>query len=64
MSYEFKEAKENFEKAKVNLHTLTSFPVIFQQAVEMKIIIEDVKKIVEDWLSDPWDWAGKYGFGK
>ncbi|HBB37459.1 MAG: Orotate phosphoribosyltransferase [Candidatus Moranbacteria bacterium GW2011_GWC1_45_18] len=64
VSYEFKEAKENFEKAKVNLHTLTSFPVIFQQAVEMKIIIEDVKKIVEDWLSDPWDWAGKYGFGK
>jgi len=64
VSYEFKEAKENFEKAKVNLHTLTSFPVIFQEAVMMKIITEDIKKIVEDWLSDPHGWAGRHGFAK
>jgi orotate phosphoribosyltransferase len=64
VSYEFKESKDNFKKSKVNLCTLTSFPVIFQQAVEMKIITEDVKKLVEDWLSDPHGWAGRHGFGK
>ncbi|MFA5925846.1 MAG: orotate phosphoribosyltransferase [Parcubacteria group bacterium] len=62
VSYEFKEAEDNFKKEKVNLHALTSFPVIFQEAVEMKIITEDVKKIVEDWLSDPHGWAGRHGF--
>lgn len=64
VSYEFRESKENFEKSKVNLHTLTSFPIIFQQAVEMHIITEDAKKLVEDWLSDPHGWAGRHGFGK
>jgi orotate phosphoribosyltransferase len=64
VSYEFKEARDNFEKAKVSLHALTSFPIIFQEAVEMKIITEDVKKVVEDWLSDPHGWAGRHGFNK
>jgi len=64
VSYGFKEAKENFEKAKVNLHTLTSFPIIFQQAVEMQKITEEEKKIIEDWYSDPHGWAGRHGFGK
>ncbi|OGI26723.1 MAG: orotate phosphoribosyltransferase [Candidatus Moranbacteria bacterium RIFOXYB1_FULL_43_19] len=62
VSYEFKEAQENFEKAKVSLRALTSFPVIFQEAVEMKKITKEEKKIVEDWYSDPWNWAEKYGF--
>lgn len=64
VSYEFAEAKENFKKAKVNLHALTSFPVIFQEAVEMKKITKDVKNIVGDWLSDPHGWAGRHGFDK
>jgi orotate phosphoribosyltransferase len=64
VSYEFKEAKENFEKEKVKLHTLTNFPTIFEQAVEMKKITEEEKKLVEDWYSDPWGWAGRHGFNK
>jgi orotate phosphoribosyltransferase len=64
VSYEFPEAKENFEKANVNLHSLTTFPIVFQEAVEMKIITEDVKKIVGDWFSDPHGWAGRHGFDK
>lgn len=64
VSYEFPESKENFEKVKVELHALTNFPTIFEQAVEMKKITEDEKKIIEDWYSDPWSWAGKYGFDK
>jgi orotate phosphoribosyltransferase len=64
VSYEFPESKENFEKEKVKLHALTNFPTIFEQAVEMKKITEDEKKIVEDWYSDPWGWAGRHGFDK
>jgi orotate phosphoribosyltransferase len=64
VSYEFPESKENFGKKKVKLHTLTNFPTIFQQAVKMKKITEEEKKVVEDWYSDPWNWATKHGFSK
>lgn len=64
VSYDFPESKVNFEKENVKLHTLTNFPSIFQQAVEMKKITEEEKKVVEDWYSDPWGWAGRHGFGK
>lgn len=62
VSYDFPESKENFAKEKVKLHTLTNFPTIFQEAVAMKKITEEEKKVVEDWYSDPWGWAGKHGF--
>lgn len=64
VNYDFPESKENFEKEKVTLHALTNFPTIFQEAVDMKIINDDVKKVVEDWYADPWGWAGKHGFDK
>jgi orotate phosphoribosyltransferase len=64
VSYDFEEAKENFEKAKVKLHALTDFPTIFEQAVEMGKITEEEKKVVEEWYADPWNWAGKHGFDK
>jgi orotate phosphoribosyltransferase len=64
VSYEFPEAKENFEKAKINLHSLTTFPIVFQEAVEMKIITSDVRIIIEDWFSDPHGWAGRHEFNK
>jgi orotate phosphoribosyltransferase len=63
IGYGFQEAQENFEKEKVKLYSLTTFPIVFKEAVEMKIITEDVKKIVEDWLSDPHGWARRHGFG-
>jgi orotate phosphoribosyltransferase len=31
VSYDFTEAKEAFEKANVNLHPLTTFPVILEE---------------------------------
>lgn len=60
VTYGMKEAVEGFAKAKVNLHALTSFPIILQEAVSMNKINEDEKKIVEDWLADPHGWAKKY----
>lgn len=62
ISYGFKEAMENFKKENINLYTLTSFPVVLQEAVAMNMITEDVKNTVEDWLSDPHGWAGRHGF--
>lgn len=52
VSYDLKEAKDNFAEAKVNLHTLTSFP----------IILEEYMAIIEDWFKDPHGWAGRHGF--
>ncbi len=64
VSYEFPESKVNFEKEKVKLHSLTNFPMIFEQAVQIKKITEEEKKVVEDWYSDPWGWAERHGFNK
>lgn len=64
VSYEFPESKENFAKEKVKLHALTTFPIIFEQAVEMGKITEEEKKVVEAWYADPWGWAAKHGFDK
>ena len=64
VSYDLTEARENFEKSGVNLHKLTTFPIILQEAIEMKIITEDEKKIIEDWYTDPWGLGKKHGFDK
>ncbi len=64
VSYDFEEAAENFEGAKVNLHTLTSFPVILEEALATGKITEQESETVKDWLSDPHGWAEKHGFDK
>lgn len=64
VSYEFQEAKINFEKSQVNLRTLASFPVILEEAVAMGKISTEEAETVKDWLSDPHGWAGKHGFNK
>ena len=50
LSYGFQAAKEGFEKANVNLHTLTSFPVILEEAKNQEILKGDELKTVEDWV--------------
>lgn len=56
ISYGFSEALSAFEDAKVHLHTLTTFDDILRAA-------EDSIEIaaVEDWLRDPYGWAGRQG---
>jgi orotate phosphoribosyltransferase len=63
VSYGFPEAIDNFEKEKVKLRALTSFPIILEEAIAMGKLTDKEAEIVEDWLSDPHGWAGKYGFG-
>lgn len=64
VSYGMKKAMESFDKEKVNLHTLTSFPIILEEAVAMGKISDEVSETVKDWLSDPNGWAGRHGFDK
>ena len=62
VSYGFREAEEAFKNAKVNLHSLTTFPVILSVAEEMhKLTSREVEKIKE-WFLDPRGWAEKYNF--
>ncbi len=50
VSYGFPSAEDAFHKAKVKLHTITSFPVILEEAKKLGIIKGDNLKKVEDWF--------------
>jgi len=56
-SYGFKEAVTNFKKEKVRLHTLTTFAQILPLAVKQGLLSEEERRVVEEWLSDPWEWG-------
>ncbi len=62
VTYGFKESAEAFEKAKINLHTLTSFPIILDEALAMNKLTGDEKASVEDWLQEPHGWAARNNF--
>ncbi len=60
VSYGFHEAEEAFKNAKVNLHPLTTFPVILKEAESMgKLTAGEVTKIME-WFQDPHGLGEKY----
>ncbi len=62
VDYGFKEAQQAFAKAQVALHALTSFPVILAEAEARNLLNNEDKKLVENWLSDPWGWGKRHGF--
>lgn len=51
VSYGFPVSSEAFKKAKVKLHTLTTFPVILAEAQKLGIIKGENLKTVEAWLA-------------
>lgn len=61
VSYGFRQAKEAFAKANVNLHTLTTFPIILEEALAMGKFSKEEKEIIEDWLTEPHGWAKRQG---
>lgn len=63
ISYDLPEAKAAFAEAQVTLHTLTTFPVVLDQAEKSGLLSGDEVGLVRDWLDDPHGWAAKYGFG-
>lgn len=60
-SYGWEEAVEAFEKVDVKLFTLTSFPVILEEAVKRKLISSGESHIVGEWLADPHGWGKRQG---
>lgn len=59
-SYEFEDSTKAFNTAKVKLHTLTSFAEILKAAQEKKIITNQLKVSVQEWLADPWQWGKEH----
>ena len=55
-SYEFDVATENFEKANVNLTTLSNYSHLLEQAVDSKYITDDELTTLERWRKDPGNW--------
>jgi orotate phosphoribosyltransferase len=59
VSYRFMEAVEQFERAGVQLHTLTSFGEILEVARQRELVSEAEVQSVSSWLHDPHGWAAK-----
>lgn len=55
-SYEFDVATENFERANVNLTTLSNYSHLLEQAVDSKYITDDELTTLEKWRKDPGNW--------
>ncbi len=52
VSYDFPEAKEAFIKNNVNLHTVTHFPTILEEATKRNILKDTDLKIVKEWFAE------------
>ena len=61
VSYGFPEAHDAFKSAGVQLHALTTFSAILEEAEKERVIDADTKTAVEDWLRDPHGWGARRG---
>lgn len=59
-SYDFPQAKQAFSKAKVKVHTLTTFDKILSAALSRGLIKTNERQAVESWLGDPEAWSSKH----
>ncbi|WP_046743579.1 orotate phosphoribosyltransferase [Kordia zhangzhouensis] len=55
-SYDFDIAKENFEKTNVNLHTLSNYENLLEQALQTNYITSAELESLENWRKDPANW--------
>lgn len=58
-SYEFDEARENMEKEKVELVTLSGYSTLIQKAVQSGYVNEKDLKSLESWRINPKEWSEK-----
>lgn len=61
IAYGFKEAVESFAREKVNLHSLTTFPTVLEEALSQGKFNKEEYKIIQDWFNDPHGWAERQG---
>jgi orotate phosphoribosyltransferase len=62
ISYGFAEAKQLFEKHKVQLHAATTFETVLEVATRRGLIAQENVQTVREWVKAPYSWANKYGF--
>lgn len=60
VSYDFTEATQAFQDAKLNLHTLTNFDVILEVALSENRFSQQEADTIREWFNDPHDWGEKY----
>jgi orotate phosphoribosyltransferase len=56
--YGFNTATKAFEEAKVPFHSLTSYPVLIEMAIQKGIIPAAQQQILLEWAKDPAQWQG------
>ena len=57
-SYGFELAADNFRKAGVSLHTLTSYHMLIETALDSGAIQQDQVEMLQQWRKDPERWRG------
>jgi orotate phosphoribosyltransferase len=55
-TYGFNVSYENFKNKNVELHTLSSYDFLLEQALEVKYITENEFKTLKEWKKNPSDW--------
>lgn len=55
-SYQLPAAKENFGKAGFEIHTLSNYTFLIEQAVEKGTIDSEEKQLLEEWRKNPSQW--------
>lgn len=55
-SYGFDIAEENFKEANVQLHTLSNYPYLLEQAIDTNYISESELETLNNWRKDPSTW--------
>jgi orotate phosphoribosyltransferase len=56
-TYGFEIARENFQKAKVDLHTLSNYQYLLEQALETNYITTKEQEILLKWNANPSHWS-------
>lgn len=62
ISYGFKESLRAFADAGVKLHSLTTFPIVLEEAYKLNMFTAEQKILIEEWFQDPWNWGKEHGF--
>ena len=57
-SYGFELAADNFRKAGVSLHTLTSYHMLIETALDSGAIKQEQVEMLQEWRKDPEKWRG------
>ncbi|MFQ5482920.1 MAG: orotate phosphoribosyltransferase [Nitrospinaceae bacterium] len=61
-SYGFPEAGQRFQEESCRLHPLLTFPFLLEHLKKEGQLDADQVQVLEDWVQDPFGWAGRHGF--